>query len=122
MREFRLGLIREAVERDVDGINLDFQRHPTFFDHESLMLKAFQEKYGESGLRVPMTDPRWYPITAQFMTTFVREARAILDEEGKKKGRRVGLSVRIDWQKYRTWGCDIETWLKEGWLDYPVVG
>lgn len=122
-REFKLGLIREAVSRDIDGINLDFQRHPTFFGHEEPMLEAFRKKYdGINPLKVPSSDPRWDDIKAEFMTTFVRDARSILDEEGIRRGRRIGLSVRVDWKEYRTWGCDIETWIKNGWLDYLVVG
>lgn len=32
------------------------------------------------------------------------------------------MASGIDWKKYATWGCDIESWLKEGMLDYLVVG
>ena len=122
VREFKLSILREAVERDIDGINLDFQRHPTFFSFEAPMLKAFEEKYGEDGSKVAADDPRWNPVRATYMTEFVGQVRQILDEAGKKKGRHLGLSVRIDWQKYQFWGCDIESWLDQGWLDYLVVG
>jgi len=122
VREFKLSIIREAVERNIDGINLDFQRHPTFFGHEEPMLKAFQERYQLDGRKVVAVDPRWDPIRAELMTEFIRATREILDQAGKKKGRHLGLSVRIDWKKYSNWGCDIQTWLAKGWLDYLVVG
>ncbi len=122
VREFKLSFLREAVQRDIDGINFDFQRHPNFFRLEQAMLDAFRKKYGEDGLKVSADDPRWFPLRAEFMTGFVRDARAILDAAGEKKGRRLGLSVRIDWQKYQHWGCDIETWMNEGWIDCLIVG
>jgi hypothetical protein len=122
VREFKLGIIREAAQRDISGINLDFQRHPNFFDHEEPMLEDYRKKYDDNPLKVPSTDPRWDSIKAKHMTAFVSGTRAILDAAGKEKGRRIGLSVRIDWEKYRTWGCDIETWIKNGWIDYLVVG
>ena len=122
VREFKLGIIREAATRDISGINLDFQRHPNFFAHEEPMLEAFREKYDDNPLKVTSVDPRWDSIKAKYMTAFVAETRAILDEAGEKKGKRIGLSVRVDWEKYKTWGCDIETWVKNGWIDYLVVG
>ena len=122
VREFKLSILREALERDIDGINLDFHRHPNFFGYEDPMLKAFTDRYGEDGREAPLDDPRWEPLRAAHMTEFVRETRRLLDEALKNRGRHLGLSVRVDWQKYRTWGCDLETWLSEGWLDYLVVG
>lgn len=86
------------------------------------MAKAFKDKYSIEAATVPATDPRWTPLRYERMTTFVREVRKLLDDAGQRKGRRLGLSARIDWKKYPLWGCDIETWLKDGLLDYLVVG
>lgn len=122
VREFKLAILREVVEADIDGINLDFQRHPIFFSFEKPMADAFKARYGIEAATVPQDDPRWFPLRFEHMTRFVRDVRQLLDEAGERKGRHLGLSVRIDWQKYPTWGCDIETWLKDGLLDYLVVG
>ncbi len=122
VREFKLNILREVVEQDIDGINLDFQRHPTFFGFEKPMSDAFKAKYGVEASTVTQDDPRWVPLRYEMMTLFIRDVRKLLDEAGKRKGRHLGLSARIDWQKYPTWGCDIKTWLKEGMLDYLVVG
>jgi len=46
----------------------------------------------------------------------------LLDEEGQRKHRHLGLSARVDWKDHAILGCDIETWLKEGLIDYLVVG
>lgn len=122
VREFKLAILREVAQQDIDGINLDFQRHPDFFGCEAPMAQAFKDKYGIEAVTVPASDPRWMPLRYALMSTFVRDVRKLLDDAGRRKGRRLGLSVRIDWKKYPLWGCDIETWLKEGLLDYLVVG
>jgi hypothetical protein len=122
VRAFKLAILREVLQQEIDGINLDFQRHPEFFGFEEPMAKAFQDRYGIEAATVSANDPRWTPIRDAIMTSFVRDVRKLLDDAGKIKGRHLGLSVRIDWRKYPLWGCDIETWLKERMLDYLVVG
>jgi hypothetical protein len=121
VRDFKLGFLREAAERDIDGINLDFLRHPNYFGFEKPMVTAFQARHGGNALAVAADDPRWAPLRAELMTVFVRDVRRLLDDAGRRKGRHLGLSVRVDWQKYRTWGCDLATWLREGLLDYLVI-
>lgn len=121
VREFKLGLLREAAARDIDGINLDFLRHPNFFGYDEPLITAFKDKYGQDPREVSATDPRWLQLRADIMTGFLRATRQILDEAGKQKGRRLGLSARVDWKEYRAWGCDIDAWLKEGLLDYLVL-
>lgn len=95
VREFKLGILREAAARDIDGVQLDFLRHPPFFGTE--------EK-----------EP------AAVMTGFLRDVRKLLDEAGAKKGRRLALGVRVDWREHTERGCDIATWLREGLLDYAA--
>ena len=121
VREFKLGILREAAERDIDGINLDFLRHPNFFGYEEPLLKAFQAKYGQDPRTLAADDPRWLQLRRDIMTGFLRDVRKILNDAGKRKGRRLGLSARVDWRQYRDWGCDIETWMKERLLDYIVI-
>lgn len=122
VRAFKLAVLREAATRDIDGIALDFLRHPPFFGLEEPMVAAFREKHGVDPRPLPVTDPRWGPIRAGCMTAFLRDTRALLDAAGAKHGRRLGLSVRIDHREYAVLGCDLATWLNEGLLDYLVVG
>ena len=121
VRDFKLAILRDAATRDIDGIHLDFLRHPPFFGFEEPMVKAFQEKHAVDPRTLPATDARWGPIRAGFMTTFLRDARKLLDAAGAKRGRHLGLSARIDWREHALLGCDYATWLKEGLLDYLVV-
>jgi hypothetical protein len=122
VRAFKLALLRDAATRAIDGINLDFLRHPPFFGFEEPMVAAFREKHGVDPRPLPATDPRWGPVRAEFMTAFLRDTRQLLDAAGAKHGRRLGLSARIDHREYAVLGCDLATWLKEGLLDYLVVG
>jgi hypothetical protein len=121
VRDFKLRLLREAAARDIDGINLDFLRHPPFLGYEEPLVKGFQARFGQDPRQLANDDPRWVQWRCEVMTGFLREARKLLDEAGQTKGRRLGLSARVDWREYRAWGCDIETWLKEGLLDYLVL-
>jgi hypothetical protein len=121
VRDFKLAILREIALRDIDGVNLDFQRNPDFFGFEESMLRMFRDKYGEDA-KVDASDPRWELLRNEIMTAFVQDVRALLDEAGSLRGRHMGLSVRVDWKNYRSWGCDIEEWLKSGLLDYIVIG
>ena len=121
VRDFKLRILREVAERDIDGINLDFLRHPQFFGYEEPLIKAFKERFGQDPRELKADDARWLQLRADVMTEFVRSVRAMLDDAGKRKGRHLGLSARVDWREYRAWGCDIERWLKDGLLDYLVL-
>ncbi|MFA6563476.1 MAG: family 10 glycosylhydrolase [Verrucomicrobiia bacterium] len=121
VRDFKLRILREVAERDIDGMNLDFLRHPPFFGYEEPLTKAFKEKFGQDPRELKADDPRWLQLRCDVMTEFVHAVRAALDDAGKRKGRRLGLSARVDWREYRAWGCDIERWLKDGLLDYLVL-
>jgi hypothetical protein len=121
VRAFKLAILREAAARDIDGINLDFLRHPPFFGFDEPLKKAFRDKYQTDPATAPLEDPRWETLRAEMMTGFLRDVRQILDEESKRKGRHLGLSARIDWKDGKSLGCDVETWLHEGLLDYLTV-
>lgn len=121
VRAFKLGILREAAERDIDGINLDFLRHPPCFGYEEPLITAFKTKHGQDPREVAADDPLWLQLRADLMTGFLRDVRQLLDDAGQKKGRHLGLSARVDWKECKNWGCDIDTWLKEGVLDYLVI-
>jgi hypothetical protein len=121
VRAFKLALLREAAARDIDGLNLDFLRHPDFFGYEEPLIRAFTAQHGLDPRTLPADDPRWFRLRAEIMTGFVRDVRKILGEAGAAKGRRLGLSARLDWKDHKAWGCDLETWLREGLLDYVVL-
>jgi hypothetical protein len=67
-----LALLTELAERyDLDGMELDFMRHPTLFP--------------------PGREAEGVPV----LTEFVGQVRAMLDRVGRERGRRLPLCVRV---------------------------
>ncbi len=107
VRDYTFRLIEEAVRRyECDGIELDFNRFPTFF------------KDGSTEERVAK------------MNALVERIRQLLDELGKMRGNRLIVGVRIPSNYGRTpptpetargLGCDVSDWVKRGWVDYVAV-
>lgn len=89
VRRFILGLYREVLEIGAPGISIDFCRYPEGID------------------------------TAETCTAFLRELRALADEVGRARGRRVPVLVRFPGEGVRTWrNFDYSTWVMEGLVDY----
>ncbi|HSI87095.1 MAG TPA: hypothetical protein VK970_25130 [Candidatus Methylacidiphilales bacterium] len=100
VRERKLALIREFVTKyNMDGVQLDFQRFPLFFVK------------GKEEAGIPL------------MNQFVQSVRQMLDDEGRKAGRRLTLGVRVPENpaRCRELGLDPAAWVNEGWLDSVVV-
>jgi len=90
---------------DVDGIELDFFRHPLYF------IEAMQ------GQPVPREK-----IAA--MTSLVRRLRAMTDAVGRKRSRPLLTAIRIpDSLGYcRAMGLDVQQWLAEDLIDLVIGG
>ena len=101
VRRHRLNIMREIVEEyDVDGLELNFVRWAKHFPRDKGREKA--------------------PI----MTAYMGEIHAMLAAAAKKRKRgRLTLGVRVPESITACWlaGCDVETWVKRGWVDFVVV-
>jgi hypothetical protein len=84
----------------VDGVELDFFRHPVYFKKYALEGKA-----GEEELKM--------------MTDLVKRIRAMADREGAKRGKPILLTIRVpDSVEFcRAMGLDVERWLQEELVD-----
>lgn len=105
IRDFAFRYIEEICqEYDVEGVELDFFRHPVFFKRHA---------WGEDCTRQERDR----------MTDMVRRVRAMADREGKKRGRPILVSVRVpdSVQWCNAIGLDIERWLEEGLVDMMSV-
>ncbi|MCH2127837.1 MAG: family 10 glycosylhydrolase [Pirellulaceae bacterium] len=106
VREKTFRILQDVATRyDVDGLELDFFRHPVFF-------------------RPQMTGQ---PVTQQqcdLMTDLVRRVREMADDVGQLRGRPVLISVRIpDAAGYaKAIGLDVERWLRDDLIDLLVGG
>ncbi len=100
VRDYRLAIIKEVIERyDVDAIQLDFGRTAPF-----------------------LSEPK--TTNAKFMTMFVRDVRAALDEAAKKTGSKKMLGVIVPWDMdfCQKEGLDAQGWIKAGLIDYICPG
>ena len=110
IRAQNLAFLRDVAERfDVDGLDLDFTRIPPFFNPDEI----------GSG--------------REAMTQHVRDVRTMLDEVGRSKGVRLGLSAQLyttdslwpefdeeperDIDRHLADGLDVRAWVREGLLD-----
>ncbi len=94
-------IIFELIERfDVDGIELDFMRHPAFFR----VAEAYQYRY--------------------LMTDLIYGVRTKLEEVGKEKGKHLKLAVRVPptLADSKRIGLDAEVWVKDGMVDMLIAG
>lgn len=106
VRDLAFAIVAEVAENyDVDGIELDFWRHPVFFKRSA---------QGEA-LR---TEDR------TLMTDIIRRIRFKLDEVGRTRGKHLLLNIKYpDSVGYcLKIGLDLEQWLKEDLVDVLVPG
>lgn len=101
VREFLFAIIEEAANRfDVDGIEFNFTRMPDCFPRGQA-----EESH-------------------EHMTRFVRKVRRMLDETGRRKGRKLELGVRVlqHVEGCRKLGLDVTQWISEELIDYVAPG
>jgi hypothetical protein len=124
VRQYWLSLLREALDNyALDGLTLYFHRFKPFALYEPPVVADFQAKYGQDPRELPETDPRYVQHCADYVTTFVREVRALLAE---KPGRELAVTFYGYPSKYDNferfdpvyYNCDVDTWLREGLVDY----
>ena len=99
------GFFEEVLDNyDVDGINLDFFRHPVFFKSTSRGEKATPEE-------------------TEMMTGLVRRTALMMEKKGHEREKALLLAVRVpDSVEYcRAIGLDIEKWLEEGLVDILIT-
>ena len=101
VRTYIASIVLETIERwDVDGLELDFFRHPTYFNIE----EAYSNRY--------------------LMTDMVRHIRGRMDEIGEERGKGLDLMVRVPAtiERCEHLGLDIREWIAEGLIDLVVAG
>lgn len=106
IRDLRVRMFQEACENyDLDGIELDYWRHPVFF------------KSHARGAAVR-------PEERDMMTDMMRRIRRMTEEVGLKRGRPILVAVRVpDSVGYcRAIGLDLARWLEEGLVDILIPG
>ncbi len=101
VRAYKVAILREVAENyDLDGINLDFGRHPPYLPDGQ----------------------QWEHREA--LTDLVRQVRLMLQEVAERRGRPLLLSVRV---ADTVPGChfdgmDVETWVRQNLVDMIIIG
>ncbi len=101
VREDRLWWVRHTAENyDLDGIDLNFFRMPWYF-------KPGEEEAG-----------------AALMNNLIQGAHRIVRKVSESRQRPLLLGVRVPGtlQACNRIGLDVETWLKQGWVDRMLIG
>ena len=104
IRDLALSYFEEVCrEYDVDGLELDFFRHPVFFKSTGRGEKATVEELGQ-------------------MTDLVRRLRHMADDYGRRRGRPILIAMKLpDSVEYcRAIGLDLGQWLQEDLLDILI--
>lgn len=101
VRDLAFKFIEEVCQNyDVDGVELDYFRHPCFFKSVANGGKASQAE-------------------RDLVTDLMRQVRAMAIAEGRKRGRPILLLVRAtdSLEFNRDLGLDVERWMQEGLFD-----
>jgi len=104
IRDFRVQLFQEVCENyDLDGIEMDFFRHPVFFKSHAFGKPVSQAE-------------------RDMMTDMVRRIREMTEQVGLKRGHPILVAVRVpDSVGYcEAIGLDIVRWLEEDLVDILV--
>ena len=141
VREYKLNLLKELLEYDVDGIFFDWIRtgdvrdDPQYdengtadFGYEEINITGFKEKYGVDPREIPNNDERWVKYRTLGSTIFMRQAAQLIREN--KPDLKISIMVQNPWS-YRGFGdkidgalnglcLDVETWAGEKLIDSAV--
>lgn len=120
VRRHLVDVLREAVGFGADGANVLFTRGAPFVLYEKPFCDLFQQRHGRDPKDLDEDAPEILSLRAEVVTAFLREIRAMLDEEAKRRGgARLELSANVlptEADNLR-FGVDVRTWAKEGLLD-----
>ena len=106
VRDLLVKIVEDVVDRyDVDGIDLDYLRHPAYFK-ECLEFKAATKAHRD------------------MLTDMMAKMRQVILAASERKGKPILLSVRIlpTVELNRRMGVDVERWVKEGYVDFIAIG
>ena len=106
VRDLMVTIVEDIPSRyDVDGIDLDFLRHPAFFQ--------------ETRTKQPATSEHM-----DMLTDMMSKIRQVVLAASQRKGKPILLSVRVlpTLELNRYLGLDVDRWMKEGIVDFIAVG
>lgn len=127
VRRHLLDVMGEAIGFGADGAHIVFNRSMPVTLYEPAFCAQFQAAHGLDPRGLEDSDPRIIQTRSEIMTTFMRELRALLDEEAQRRadGKRLEISLctlgcEEDNLQY---GLDLRRLAKERLIDevYPSM-
>ena len=122
VREFMLSVLEDALNSGIDGIHLQFMRHPSFFGVDKPLIAEYKKRYGSFELKKDYMNRKWQELQCEAMTNFVKSIRQIIDRRSSESGKKLTLSASFDFKNYYKQGLDIAAWVKSGWIDVISPG
>ena len=123
-RRYVLSLFREvATENPVDGVAVLYNRRPPLVAYEAPVVEGFQKEYGLDPRQLPENDPRFMRHRSQFLTQFMRELRAELDQIARELKRETPFEITAvvsNGEENLLLGMDLATWVEEGLVDLII--
>jgi len=112
--------LREALLRGVDGVTLYFNRGAPYAFYEEPTVASFINIHGEDPRNLPISDKRWVEHCGSYVTLFLREVRALLDEQ---PGRELAVIFNTalfgstDPAEVHKYYFDVDGWIEESLVD-----
>ena len=106
VRDYVFGIFEDVCQRyDIDGVDMDFLRHPMFF-------------------RPTLDGHPVEPEHVAMMTDLMRRIRAMTERVSLERGRPLLISIRtpLSLERSLAIGLDISTYLEEDLVDILVIG
>ena len=121
VRKHCIDVLREQVALGADGAHLVFNRGYPLVLYEPAARELFQAKHGTDPRKIDESDPRITQWWSDVVTTFMRELRAMLDQQQKSRGNpeRLKLSIMVlgTARDDLRFGVDVARLVEEGLID-----
>jgi len=123
VRRFWIDLVCEPLERGFDGVHVIWCRSRPFVLYEDPVIERFRQLHGcdPRDLGDPAEDdPRFWEVSAEFVTAFARELKHEVAARSQALGRplEIAHNINLTRRDNLSLGVDVETWVKEGLVDY----
>jgi Glycosyl hydrolase-like 10 len=122
VRDFMVSVLEDAIACGVDGVHLQFLRHPPFFGIDKPLIAEYKKRYGDFDPKKDYMNKKWQKLQCEVMTKFIKKIRQMLDAQGLKHNKKLTLSASFDFKDYYSQGLDVATWIKSAWVSVISPG
>ncbi len=123
-RHERVAILKEAAMIGCDGLFLDFLRQPPMLRYHPALVNPYRERTGKDPRTISLADKErfldWCRFRAEFVTSLLRELKAVLDPIRQQYDRRIPVQVRVPNDGFEAnliAGLDVITWMKDRLVD-----